>query len=125
MILSSFPLIFYLFCSISDGKSCFSIRKSISTSEQHVEHPFAGRNTQQKPFFLSFFLSFFFHFFFFFFFFFLLFSYCFFTSSVCLFLSSFLASFLFSFFSLSTFLNYYWYEERMKIHNLESKESFQ
>ena len=33
MILSGFPLIFCLFCSVSDGKSCFSIRKSISTSD--------------------------------------------------------------------------------------------
>ena len=38
---------FCLFHSVSDGKSCFSIRKSISTSEWRAEHPFAGRNTQQ------------------------------------------------------------------------------
>ena len=37
-----------LFCSVSDGKSCFSIRKSISTSKRHGEHPFASQNTQQK-----------------------------------------------------------------------------
>ena len=35
-----FPLIFCLFCSASDGKSCFSVRKSISTSKQHAEHPY-------------------------------------------------------------------------------------
>ena len=46
MILSGFPLIFVFFCSNSDGKSCLSIRKSISTSERHVEHLFAGQNTQ-------------------------------------------------------------------------------
>ena len=28
MILSGFPLIFCLFCSVSDGKSCFNVRKS-------------------------------------------------------------------------------------------------
>ena len=47
MILSGFPLISCLFCSFSDGKSCFSVRKSISTSEGCTEHPFAGQNTQQ------------------------------------------------------------------------------
>ena len=35
-----------LFCYITDGKSCFSIRKSISTSERRAVHPFAGGNTQ-------------------------------------------------------------------------------
>ena len=29
-----------------DVKSCFSVKKLISTSEWHVEHQFAGRNTQ-------------------------------------------------------------------------------
>ena len=29
-------------------KSCFSIKKFISTSERHAEHLFAGRNTQQE-----------------------------------------------------------------------------
>ena len=48
MILCGFPLIFCLFCSVSDGKSCFSIRKSILTSKRRAEHPFAGRNTQQS-----------------------------------------------------------------------------
>ena len=48
MILSDFPLIFCLFCCISDGKSCFSVRKSILTSKPHAEHPFAGWNTQQE-----------------------------------------------------------------------------
>ena len=38
---------FFLFCSVSDGKSCFSVRKSISTSERRAEHPFANQNTQQ------------------------------------------------------------------------------
>ena len=37
---------FCLFCSVSDGKSCFCVRKSISTSQRRAEHPFAGRNTQ-------------------------------------------------------------------------------
>ena len=36
-----------LYCSVSDWKSCFSIRKSISTSEQRAVHQFAGQNTQQ------------------------------------------------------------------------------
>ena len=36
-----------LFFSVSNGKSCFSIRKLILTSEWHAEHPFAGWNTQQ------------------------------------------------------------------------------
>ena len=35
-----------LFCSVSDGKNCCSVRKSISTSEWHVEHLLAGQNTQ-------------------------------------------------------------------------------
>ena len=48
MILCGFPLIFCLFCSVSEGKSCFSIRKPISTSVQCAEHPFAGRNTQHS-----------------------------------------------------------------------------
>ena len=47
MILCGIPLIFCLFCSASDGKSCFSIRKSILTREWCAEHPFAGQNTQQ------------------------------------------------------------------------------
>ena len=50
MILSGFPLIFCLFCSVSDGKSCFRVRKSTLTSERHTEHPFAGRNKQQVTF---------------------------------------------------------------------------
>ena len=37
---------FLFFCSVSVGKCCFSIRKSISTSERHAEHPFTGGNTQ-------------------------------------------------------------------------------
>ena len=41
MILSSFVLLVM-------EKSCFSVRKSISTNERHVEHPFAGQNTQQQ-----------------------------------------------------------------------------
>ena len=47
MILSGFPLIFWFFCSVSDGKSCFTFRKSISTSKLHAKHPFTGQNTQQ------------------------------------------------------------------------------
>ena len=31
-----------------DGKSCFSVKKIIWTSEQHAEHPFASQNTQQQ-----------------------------------------------------------------------------
>ena len=30
-----------------DRKTCFSTKKMILTSEKHVEHLFAGRNTQQ------------------------------------------------------------------------------
>ena len=52
MILSGFPLIFCLSCSVSDGKSCLSVRNTISTSERHAEHPFAGRNTQHLVFFV-------------------------------------------------------------------------
>ena len=40
--------LFSLFCSVSDGKSFFSVKKIISTSKWHVEHPYAGGNTQQK-----------------------------------------------------------------------------
>ena len=29
------------------AKSCFSVKKLISTCERRAEHPFAGRNTQQ------------------------------------------------------------------------------
>ena len=47
MILRGFLLFSCLFCSVSDGKSCFSVRKSISTSKRHAEHPFASRNIQQ------------------------------------------------------------------------------
>ena len=47
MILSGFPLIFCLFCSVSDRKSCSSVWKLISTSERHAEHLLAGQNTQQ------------------------------------------------------------------------------
>ena len=35
-----------LFCSVRDGKSCVSIRKSTLTSKRHAEHPFTGQNTQ-------------------------------------------------------------------------------
>ena len=45
MFLCSFP--FFSFCSVSDGKSCFSFKKLILTSAQTVENPFAGQNTQQ------------------------------------------------------------------------------
>ena len=37
-----------LFCSVSDRKSSFSVRKSILTSKRHAEHPFACQNTQHK-----------------------------------------------------------------------------
>ena len=30
-----------------DGKSCFSVKNMILTSERRAEHPFAGSNTQQ------------------------------------------------------------------------------
>ena len=33
---------------INHAKSCLSIKKLILTSERFAEHPFAGRNTQQK-----------------------------------------------------------------------------
>ena len=33
-----------------DLKSCFRVKKMISTSERRAEHPFAGRNTQQLTF---------------------------------------------------------------------------
>ena len=36
-----------LFSFVSDGKSCFSFKKLILTSERCAEHPFAGQNTQQ------------------------------------------------------------------------------
>ena len=39
---------FSFFFSVSDRKTCFSIKKLIQTSEQHAEHPFAGQNTQQS-----------------------------------------------------------------------------
>ena len=39
-----------LFCSVSDIKSCFSVKKLISTSQWHAEHPFAGQNTQHTFF---------------------------------------------------------------------------
>ena len=29
-----------------DGKSCFSVKNIILTSEQHAEHMFTGQNTQ-------------------------------------------------------------------------------
>ena len=35
------------FSSVSDGKICFSVKKLISTSKRHEEHPFAGPKTQQ------------------------------------------------------------------------------
>ena len=38
----------HLFCWVSDGKSCFSVRKPILTSERHTEHLFAGQNIQQS-----------------------------------------------------------------------------
>ena len=36
MILSSFLLFFCLFCSVSDGNSCFSVKKLISISERRA-----------------------------------------------------------------------------------------
>ena len=53
MILSGFPSIFCLFCSVSDRKRCFSVRKSISTNERRAEHPFPGQNTQKMNYFSS------------------------------------------------------------------------
>ena len=35
------------FLTEKDLKSYFSVKKMISTSERHAEHPSAGRNTQQ------------------------------------------------------------------------------
>ena len=37
--------LFSFFSFVSDGKSCFSIKKLISTSEGSAEHPFAGYTT--------------------------------------------------------------------------------
>ena len=39
--------LFSLFCSVSVGKSCFSVKKFIWASKRRAEHPFAGQNTQQ------------------------------------------------------------------------------
>ena len=40
--------VFFLNFTIKiDGKSFFSVKKMISTSERHAGHPFAGQNTQQ------------------------------------------------------------------------------
>ena len=38
--------LFSLFSSISDGRSCFSFKKLILTSEWRAEHPLAGQNSQ-------------------------------------------------------------------------------
>ena len=46
MLKQLFALFFSLISSVSDRKSCFSVKKSISTSEQCAEHPYAGQNTQ-------------------------------------------------------------------------------
>ena len=34
-------------------KNCFTVKNMISTSKQHAEHPFAGRNTQHKEHFMK------------------------------------------------------------------------
>ena len=46
VIKGGLPAFRCLFCSVCDGKSCLSIRKSISSRERRVEHLFAGQNTQ-------------------------------------------------------------------------------
>ena len=38
----------HVICSVSDGKSCSSVSKSILNSEWLAEHLFTGRNTQQS-----------------------------------------------------------------------------
>ena len=43
-------LSFSLFSSVCDGKSSFSAKKLISTSEWRAEHPFAGWNIQHIKF---------------------------------------------------------------------------
>ena len=42
--------LFSLFSFVSEGKICFSVKKLISTSKRHVEHPLTGRNTQHMEF---------------------------------------------------------------------------
>ena len=37
---------FFTFMMEKHRKSCFSVKKMISTSEQHAKHPFVGQNTQ-------------------------------------------------------------------------------
>ena len=58
MIFCYFPL-FHTFLIKKYAKSCFRVKKLISTSQRRAEHPFAGQNTQQytdKP--VSFFICF-------------------------------------------------------------------
>ena len=43
-------LSFLFFCSVSNWKSCFSVKNLILTSKQHAEHPLACQNTQQPSF---------------------------------------------------------------------------
>ena len=55
--MTCFFVIFAFFINFKteiDGKICFSIKKIISTREQHAEHPFAGRNTQQMALLIGF-----------------------------------------------------------------------
>ena len=42
-----FALFYTFFFTLKYAKSCFSVKKLISTREWRGEHPFAGRNTQQ------------------------------------------------------------------------------
>ena len=44
---------FFFISSISDGKSCFSVKKLISTNERRAEHRLAGRNSQHSSVYLS------------------------------------------------------------------------
>ena len=46
VIKGALPTFMCLFSSASDGKSCFNIKKLISTSKQCAQHPFAGQNKQ-------------------------------------------------------------------------------
>ena len=39
---------YFLITSYDQANNFFSVKKLILTSERRVEHPFAGRNTQQR-----------------------------------------------------------------------------
>ena len=50
MVKINFLMLKQLFVYFLVNKSCFSVRKSISTSKRCAEHPFAGRNTQHAAY---------------------------------------------------------------------------